>query len=127
MENFSFTRQLDVDFLESLYEGDYVYACQVFGSFLEETTRELALLKEYESQNDQKNFRTHLHKIKPTFSLVGVCSLTQLSETLIRECDIPGKNIFLEPSYHNWNIEVSRWMPVIKEEYKRLQNHTIQL
>ena len=127
MENFSFNQQLDVDFLQSLYEDDYEYAQQVFGNFLIETNKELALLKEFEFQNDQKKFRAHLHKIKPTFSLVGVSSLTQFSETVISQCDNPEKNIFLEPCYHDWNTEVSRWMPIIEEEYKRLQNHIIQL
>jgi hypothetical protein len=84
---FVFDNKLDQQSLQSLYEDDLSYAQEVFEEFLNSTKSEFEAVKIDYRTNVLKNMRQKLHKIKPTFSFVGLPSLTEKTETIIATCD----------------------------------------
>ncbi len=84
---FVFDNKLDQKFLQSLYEDDLSYAQEVFEEFLNSTKSEFDTIKNDFNGNVLTGMRQKLHKIKPTFSFVGLPSLTEKTETIIVACD----------------------------------------
>jgi hypothetical protein len=118
-----FNKLLDAEFLNALYLDDFLYAEEVFGNFLKQNEAETKVLDALVLNGDIARFRAQLHKIKPTFSLVGLSNLTTESEKLLSICDkTPLLDIIL-PHYKLWQLLVKQWMPYAEEEYQRLQSY----
>jgi hypothetical protein len=121
--SFAFNPLLDVGFLHSIYEGDYTYAKEVFGNFLNEIRKEIYEMETAWQQADIKKFRSTLHKIKPTFSLVGLSFISGETEALIIKCDEAEAITSLINPYNELKLSVNKWLPVVEEEYVKLQNY----
>lgn len=78
--NFAFNEKLDVDTLEALYEDDLEYAADLFETFLDYTVEEFKPLKNFILTQDWAATKSLAHKLKPTFSMVG---LTQLEAKMM--------------------------------------------
>lgn len=78
--NFTFNEKLDVDTLEALYEDDLEYAADLFETFLDYTVEEFKPLKDLIRAQDWAATKSLAHKLKPTFSMVG---LTQLETKMM--------------------------------------------
>jgi DNA-binding response OmpR family regulator len=78
--NFAFNEKLDVDTLEALYEDDLEYAADLFETFLDYTVEEFKPLKGLIEAQDWPATKSLAHKLKPTFSMVG---LTQLESKML--------------------------------------------
>lgn len=120
---FQFSPILDTEFLQALYEDDFAYAEEVFANFLQQTNHEIELLQQLEQAGSLPPFRAQLHKIKPTFSLVGLSNLTGESEKLLALCDKSGDMNEVRPSYYLWQSQVSEWLPQAELEYQRLKSY----
>ncbi len=121
--SFEFNKLLDTEFLQALYIDDFLYAEEVFGNFLRQTETEIKNLDDLATKGDVTKFRAQLHKIKPTFSLVGLSNLTHESEKLLTVCDKTHYFNFILSQYQLWLLHVKQWMPYAEEEYKRLQSY----
>lgn len=71
-KNFTFNEKLDVDTLEALYEDDLEYAADLFETFLDFTVEEFKPLKGFIEAEDWATTKGLAHKLKPTFSMVGL-------------------------------------------------------
>lgn len=74
-KNFTFNEKLDVETLEALYEDDLEYAADLFETFLDFTVEEFKPLKGLIEAEDWTSAKALAHKLKPTFSMVGLPSV----------------------------------------------------
>lgn len=74
--NFKFSDDLDVPYLNEFYLQDLDRAQVMFEIFLSTIDREMNDLQEALSSEDWQKFVTIAHKIKPNFSMVGLTDLT---------------------------------------------------
>ena len=74
-KNFAFNEKLDVETLEALYEDDLEYAADLFETFLDFTVEEFKPLKGFIETEDWATAKGLAHKLKPTFSMVGLPSI----------------------------------------------------
>ncbi len=79
---FSFSNQLDKDYLKKIYGSDTAYAFEVFSIFLDIIDGEFNTIFAAIKAEDTKELQRGLHKIKPTFSMVGLTGLTKKLEVL---------------------------------------------
>lgn len=121
---FSFSEQLDQNFLDSLYGDDIPYAQEVFTEFLKNTKNEYETIKAAYKENDLKKIRQHLHKIKPTFAFVGLGHLTEKSEKLIVACDASTNVSQIEPSCSELFKEIEGSFKLVENELERMKNHS---
>ena len=121
---FTFDDKLDQTFLASLYGDDFEYAREVFEGFLSETKPEFDKIKNDYRQNDLKNMRQKLHKIKPTFGFVGLTALTGKTETVIAACDRASNTGEIEPGCSALFKEIEDSFRLIENELARMRNHT---
>ena len=121
---FVFNDKLDHAFLYSLYEDDLPYAQEIFKGFLTETKIEFEGIKNDYSQNALKNMRQKLHKIKPTFSFVGLTGLTEKTESVIALCDHSSHVAETEPGCSALFREIEDSFLLIEKELTRMKDHT---
>ena len=121
---FAFDTKLDQTFLESLYGDDVQYAQEVFEGFLADTKNEFEGIKSDYRENALKNMRQKLHKIKPTFSFVGLTALTEKTETIIAACDVSSNTREIEPGCSELFKENEESFLLIETELIKMRNHT---
>ncbi len=119
---FVFDNKLDQQFLQSLYEDDLSYAQEVFEEFLSGTRSEFEAIKIDYHQNVLKNMRQKLHKIKPTFSFVGLPALTEKTETIIVSCDASSDTSEVGPGCLVLFKEIEDSFLLIEKELYRMKN-----
>ena len=68
---------LDYEFLEELYGNDMEYASQMMQLFIESLPDQLAQLEEAAMRENYSVIQELSHKIKPTFSMVGLTALNK--------------------------------------------------
>ncbi|HUR11498.1 MAG TPA: Hpt domain-containing protein [Flavitalea sp.] len=71
-EKFKFNEKIDVRFLHSLYEDDYPYIEEVFGTTLRELTASQQQIELAYKAGDITGLKKAVHKIKPSFGFVGL-------------------------------------------------------
>ncbi len=117
---FKYDQRLDVDFLESIYDGDMEHAAISFEQFLLKLPTQLKELEESFAAGNITIFRQKLHKLKPTFSYVGLTKITAKAEKIERLCnEIPHLNV-ISGQYVDLKQHLNDLMPVVEQEFKRL-------
>lgn len=122
---FAFNHKLDQNFLHSLYGDDLSYAREVFEGFLSETKTEFERIKNDYKQNILKDMRQKLHKIKPTFSFVGLTALTEKTETVIASCDASTDIREIEPGCSELFKEIEDSFSLVESELRRMKDHIV--
>ncbi|GGH72812.1 MAG: Hpt domain-containing protein [Bacteroidetes bacterium] len=69
--SFQFSTPLDSNVLDDFYQGDLSYALMMFEICIEQMPIEVVQLKEEIEHNSPEGCRKILHKIKPTFGMIG--------------------------------------------------------
>lgn len=76
-KSYTFSTPLDGEVLESFYGGDLEYALDMFEVCLAEMPNDLSNLRLAFADKNALDCRKILHKIKPTFTMVGNDPLSQ--------------------------------------------------
>ncbi len=124
MAAFVFSPDFDHVFLESMYDNDMEYAGEVFSGFLTETRREFETLTASYSNGNITGFRQVLHKIKPTFSFVGLTGLTEKCEELISLCGKITEMTAAEPLWTGLSGDIVKSFELVEKELIRMKKHT---
>ena len=122
---FIYNKKLDHKYLVDSYALDYSYALEMFKTYLEIIEDELILLESKLSDQAQSEFKKYLHKLKPTFTMVGLSFITSEMESLEKEID---HNSITEnrAQFIKIKTDILNYLPVIKEEVKRLNKFVSQ-
>jgi Hpt domain len=123
MAAFVFSPEFDHVFLESMYDNDLDYAGEVFSGFLKETKNEVEALMNHYGNGNVTGFRQTLHKIKPTFSFVGLTGLTEKCEELISFCDKITEMKLAEPQWTSLSAEFEKAFILVDQELERMKKH----
>jgi HPt (histidine-containing phosphotransfer) domain-containing protein len=120
-ETFVFDNRLDTEYLETIYEGDKDYAAVVFEQFILGYPEQLAAIDESFAKVDIIAYKGHIHKIKATFSFVGLTKLTTQCETIEKNCVENYDINTLTISHMDFKNNLAELIPIVEEELKRLQ------
>ncbi len=80
--SFQYTNELNASFLVDSYGDDIEGAIDIFETFLANTDNELAAIKLCVAMNNQSQARKIVHRIKPTFKMVGLEECTYMCSDL---------------------------------------------
>ncbi len=117
---FIYDQRLDADFLDSIYENDKEYAAFGFEQFLKGYPDQINELEQSFKTGDVNNFRQKIHKLKPTFSFVGLTDLTAKAEIIEKNCHGIVEIAVLDDLYLDFKNKLFELIPVVKEECDRL-------
>lgn len=122
---FVFSADMNQSFLQAMYEGDVLYASEVFQSFLVDVKKEMEDIKKWQVENDVKKIRQTLHKIKPTFGFVGLTGLTEEIEEIISLFDKSSNVSETEPFFSKIITEIQNAFLLVENELKRMKAYLI--
>lgn len=118
VSHFVFSKQLDCDFLKSNFEHNLELARNIFQSFLNDTSNDLAKLKFGVEDNNHEEVSAIVHKIKNNFIYIGA---SDLNKSLIQiETAAKEKSSELRKLYASFHVELESKLPIIENEYNRL-------
>ncbi|MFN8345309.1 MAG: ATP-binding protein [Spirosomataceae bacterium] len=118
VENLSSENALNQVHLEEMYGDDREYASEMFGLFLHEIVPEINTLPELLS--DSITLRKTIHKLKPTFGMVGLTDLSAQLQQLETVCD---QHPSLEAITEKLNIfmaDFQKYLPWVLQHYQKL-------
>ena len=118
--SFTFDQRLDSEYLVSIYEDDTEYASMIFTQFLETAPSIMNEMEESYVSGIVENFRQKVHKLKPTFSYVGLTQLTIKAEVLEKKCREVSNISGLSDLYRELKSGYSENVAIIENEVKRL-------
>ncbi len=119
-KDFAFSEYLDSEYLKDAYGNDSEYALDMFETYLEIIEDDILLIKDSISTNDLINLKEQLHRIKPTFTLVGISKVTKTIETIEPILDSLTKSK-LDQWFSEFDTFTRSKTPLIIEEIKRLR------
>jgi PAS domain S-box-containing protein len=112
------TSNLDEDLLLEIYEGDPDYASEMLQSFEQDILPEFYKLQAVIEEGDYQQARTMAHKIKPSFTLVGLPLLQEQMATLTDLTEI--QNPEAAPLYRSIREELTAIWPELKKTFAKL-------
>ncbi len=123
---FSFDLRLDEEFLESMYEGDVEHASEIFSLFIDMAPGLVKDIDESFAHGAVEPLRSKVHKLKPTFSFVGLTTLTKNAEELEEKCKGTSDISDIKDLYNELKNNYSQSFPIIEKELERLKNQINQ-
>jgi HPt (histidine-containing phosphotransfer) domain-containing protein len=118
---------LDQKTLDEFYGENWEYASKMFSLFLKNTPDDLASAREKLMAEDWAGFVETVHKIKPTFAMVGLPKLTEAAQALERKAEDQGRDqtevTFLFMDFYG---QVTSAMPLVEQQLEEYQSNTQQ-
>jgi HPt (histidine-containing phosphotransfer) domain-containing protein len=118
---FEFDQRLDAAFLRSLYEDDIENAVMSFDFFLNKYPQHLKEIEDDFIAGDIKGFRQKVHKVKPTFSYVGLTAMSVKAAAIERLCDETNDLNNVKDLYQELKNSLQEIIPVIEGELERMK------
>ena len=119
--NFQFDSQLNAELLKELINDDYEYAKVLFEIFENTILPQIEGVKKAYADNACDVFSKLIHKIKPTFSMVGIPALQELLTTLEIQAAATQNIHTCHNLYTAFLQQLDVYIPIIKNERKRLE------
>jgi len=124
ISGFEFHNELDVKYLNTLYENNISYAADLFEIFLKTILDEVVKIKKLVEDRDWEQLKFQVHKLKPNFAMVGLTWITskmqQLENTLNSNAVTPPEEV--EAVFAGISRDLDKFYPIIEQEYERMKH-----
>ena len=118
---FSFHESFDTESLKMYYDGDIEYTLEMFEIFIDQLTESLPLLKSAIEGGDRSNARHFVHKLKPTFTMVGFPRTTTYFEKWERMIDDGLDNQGIENQWEGVRSDIIGINQLVSQEIERMR------
>ena len=118
---FSFNKAFDLHSLQMYYDGNLEYALEIFNIFIVQLEESLPMLTEALKEQQSNDVRNIVHKLKPTFTMVGFPKTTTYFEVWEKELD---KGLSDDKAMQKWldiKTEIINIESLVKQEIKRMK------
>ncbi len=122
MERFIFDSSLDSSYLDSIFDGDVDYAKEMFEIFFESTAIEFKEIEPYFENNDYGAAKSLVHKLKPSFHMVGLTRIGGLMDELERQLQDPDNNESSRLLFNKIQEMYASAESVLKRDLERMQD-----
>jgi HPt (histidine-containing phosphotransfer) domain-containing protein len=120
MKDHTFDSRLDTDLLLDLYDDDAEYALIAFNDFLKMSPVLMNEIEQELSNGTVESLRQKIHKLKPTFSYVGLPGMTHKAEIIEKKCKEAAAKDELKRLYDDLRLHFDEKYELIREEATRL-------
>ena len=119
-KTFVFSEKLDTAYLNEAYGDDSSYALDMFQTFLEIIDDESLIIRDAIDQGNSNDIKQKLHRIKPTFSMVGLRPISDRIEILEKRMT-DQEDIDLKKWYILLEKDILLYIPTLQMEVKKLE------
>ncbi len=120
-QEIKFHPKLDADFLHNFYGGEVEQLQTVFEFFLNDIGGQMDLLSNAVKKQDPTELKQLLHKIKPTFSYVGLSSITEEMDGIEKKCTPDCNFEEITTLYNQLSVNISESLIILREEARKLE------
>ena len=118
---FIFNSLLDIEKLHELINDDYEYAKALFEIFESTILPQIDDVKKAYADNACEAFSKLIHKIKPTFTMVGIPGVHELLNKLEVQSAASNNIRHCQNLYEDFLKQLDIYVPIVKNERKRLE------
>mgnify|MGYP001194419847 CR=1 FL=1 len=122
-KKFTFNEQIDSSYLHSLYENDFQYIEEIFGTTLSHFDPDFEALQQAWQQGDVVALKKAVHKIKPTFGFVGLTHVQQQCKEFEDICQKAGTTDDISQLYQQIVTTLAASRELIAAEYTKLKDY----
>lgn len=119
-KKFIFNANFDQEWLNSLYEDDYLYIAEVFSASLEALTEDLPVVATAYENADVSALKKAVHKIKPVFGFAGLLQHQEIIARFEAQCTSANVIEGVTMQYIEMIQLAQEGKQIIQEEYNRL-------
>ena len=123
---FNFNESLDVAYLNSIYDGDVEYAKEMFEIFFDSSALEFRLIEGLLEEGSFSEAKSIVHKLKPSFSMVGLTQVGLLMDELERKLNDESQNDYSIALFRNVSEMYFSQEPLLKEELEKMRSYLIK-
>ena len=121
MDEFQFDESLDVSYLNSIYEGDVEYSKDMFEIFFESSALEFDQITDYLNSDAYDEARNLVHKLKPSFSMVGLTQVGQMMDDLERMLNNRDQDDESKKLFEQVAAIYQRYEPVLRSDLDKMK------
>jgi hypothetical protein len=118
----AYDSRLDGNFLHSLYEDDKEHAAIVFEQFLKGYPAQIADVEATFKAGDLPLLKHRVHKMKPTFSFVGLTAITEKAGLLEKKCAEETDINNIVELYQSFKNDLNEFIPIVEIQYEKLKD-----
>jgi HPt (histidine-containing phosphotransfer) domain-containing protein len=122
-KKFIFSGQMDSDYLQSLYEDDFQYIEEIFGTTLSHFDPDFAAVQQAYEAGDLASLKKAIHKIKPTFGFVGLLRVQEICGEFENICQKANSTSELNQQYQQIVTTLAASKALIAAEYNKLKDY----
>lgn len=120
---YAYAQEFDTTTLDMYYGEDISYALEMFEIFSEQLKESIPEIQVALSTSNRIELRHLVHKLKPTFTMVGFPSLTQYFEKWEQDLDQPNLSFELFPSvWEDINPKVMETLNLVDREIIKMKD-----
>lgn len=120
-KKFIFNEKINNEYLYSLYEDDYQYIEEIFGTTLTHFDEDFKAIHTAYENNSLPDLKKAVHKIKPTFGFVGLISVQQICKDFEDICQKAQTADQLKSEYLQIVATLADSKNLIATEYSKLK------
>lgn len=120
-KNFIFSKEIDADYLFSLYADDYPYIEEVYSITLNHFDEDLNHIRQAWDAASITDLKRATHKIKPAMGFAGLTSLQHQCMEFEELCQKAQSIEPLKETYHQLITTLANSKHLISTEYERLK------
>ncbi|MBV7529289.1 response regulator [Chitinophaga sp. sic0106] len=123
ISGYDFNPDLNVQFLNGLYENNISYAADLFEIFIRIIRDEIGKIGDLLAKDDWTTMKFNLHKLKPNFAMVGLTWITEKIQVLegLLVTDQDQRKTEITRLYNEIVAEMNKYYPVVNEEYEKMR------
>lgn len=118
---FNFHESFDTESLKMYYDGDIEYTLEMFEIFIDQLAESLPQLKSAIEGGDRSNTRHLVHKLKPTFTMVGFPRTTTYFEKWERMIDDNLDNQGIQNQWEGVRSDIIGINQLVSQEIERMR------
>ncbi len=116
----TFHEKVDKAFIFNLYENDYPYIAEVFGSSLEALEEDMNIVELSYDQGQLQELKKAVHKIKPVFGFTGLLEHQEKIGLFERQAAMAGNIHAVSHEFEELIKIIREGKKIIEEEYRKL-------
>ena len=126
-KKFIFNEKINSNYLHSLYEDDYQYIEEIFGTTLTHFDEDFKSMHVAYDTDNLLDLKKAVHKIKPTFGFVGLTAVQQICKDFEDICQKAKTTNELTSAYQQIVITLAESKDLIASEYSKLKEFNSNL
>lgn len=125
VDTFQFSTVFDRRSLDELYMGNYSQVQLMFDIFLRNTPTSFAAIEGYWKKGDWGALNDHVHKIKPTFTMVGLKQVSKIAHHLEENTKQTNPRKSIQKTFSDFRKAVLDSIQVITTEKEKLDAYQL--